>query len=918
MQDRLYFDSHFGPAHRTAQLILTPKNYDWFNVTMGQGETYRFGPALNTSFLLEAMALQGEVEKLTATFEGQSVGLKDVCVKPKAPQADDCLIHSALNYWQNDPDRLQENIAQGVEHFAQHLVSCVKTPMQMVPESCLGSFGGPVAPYTSLGGFLKEGEVSLQEATYTEATALIVTLFLEAASNESALGAVLEWEKTFLTFLQERSGDEAVSLNMDVAFTAERGAEDEHVRASEADLPVFLGACLAVAAYAALGLGGVSAQCKRLFIDSKLGLALGAAVAMLASAAASVACVSYLGVATTAFVVQLPKASHDRKPPKKRHNPECHPEAHPGRAFPDRCSQTNPPLRHPPPAGRSWGVGFITSFGHHVAFALVLGFLLQMTCFVALLALDARRIESHTWDLCCIIQGEASAGRRESNVCYVIFHQLIGPFIFKDLIRVVVLLLFTGAFFASVSFTNRLEIGMERNVSVPEDSFLHKFYKQQDNFLAVGPPVYFTMTEGYNFTDFDEQNLVCQFSGCRDDSMLQVIYASSMKPEMTYLATEATSWISPYFAWLRDFTGSGFAIGACCRLDADGNFINTSDAISMEAVATCLQPDDFISSRPRPSLFMRHLGDFLSDNPHDSMCPVAGHVSFGDSVEILEDRAGYPYVGANYFVAYSARLGSSWDRTCALSYAQKLGENLTWFLQENSKFTKDVQVFPYSSFYVYYEQYLTMWTDTGVSLGVSVASVFGVMLLLTFDLTSSAVVLLTIAMIVVDMMGMMFWWGISLNAVSLVNLVMTVGVSVELCCHISYSCVTSRQFTKLTRAQEALATVGSSVFSGITLAMACGIAVLGYAQSQLFKMICLPMFTGMLVIGASHGLIFLPVLLSLCGPKMNRVLANEKQMTKHKGKSKNNKNEGMATEDKGVTEAEGREEDLENAAEDGK
>ncbi|XP_063588183.1 NPC intracellular cholesterol transporter 1-like [Penaeus indicus] len=541
-----------------------------------------------------------------------------------------------------------------------------------------------------------------------------------------------------------------------------------------------------------------------------------------------------------------------------------------------------------------------------------------MTCFVALLALDARRIESNTWDLCCIIQGEASAGREESSVCYVIFDQLIAPFIFKDLIRVVVLLLFAGVFFASVSFTNRLEIGMERNASVTEDSFLHKFFKQQDSFLAVGPPVFFTMTEGFNFTDFDEQNLVCQFSGCRDDSMLQVIYASSMKPEMTYLATKATSWISTYFAWLRDFTGEGFVIAACCRLDSDGNFIDTSDAFSMEAAATCLQPDDFTSSRPRPALFMRHLGDFLSDNPHGTMCPAAGHVSFGDAVEILEDHAGYPYVGATSFMAYSARLGSSWDRVSALSYAQKLGENFTRFLQENSKFTKDVRVFPHSSFYVYYEQYLTMWADTGVSLGVSVASVFGVMLLLTFDLASSLIVLVTIAMIVVDMMGMMFWWGISLNAVSLVNLVMTAGVSVELCCHISYSFVTSRQFTKLTRAQEALATVGSSVFSGITLTMACGIAVLGYAQSQLFRMICLPMFSGMLVIGASHGLIFLPVLLSLCGPKMNRVLANEKQMTKHKEKSKKDKREEKATEDRVVTiKTEGKDEIPENAGKDG-
>lgn len=77
-----------------------------------------------------------------------------------------------------------------------------------------------------------------------------------------------------------------------------------------------------------------------------------------------------------------------------------------------------------------------------------------------------------------------------------------------------------------------------------------------------------------------------------------------------------------------------------------------------------------------------------------------------------------------------------------------------------------------SIFYVYYEQYLTMWADTGISLAISLASVFAVTLLFTFDLTSSFIILVTISMIIADIMGLMYWWNISLNAVSLVNLVM--------------------------------------------------------------------------------------------------------------------------------------------------
>jgi len=45
-------------------------------------------------------------------------------------------------------------------------------------------------------------------------------------------------------------------------------------------------------------------------------------------------------------------------------------------------------------------------------------------------------------------------------------------------------------------------------------------------------------------------------------------------------------------------------------------------------------------------------------------------------------------------------------------------------------------------------------------------------LLMGLDIFSSVVVVITITMIVVNIGGLMYWWNITLNAVSLVNLVM--------------------------------------------------------------------------------------------------------------------------------------------------
>lgn len=78
----------------------------------------------------------------------------------------------------------------------------------------------------------------------------------------------------------------------------------------------------------------------------------------------------------------------------------------------------------------------------------------------------------------------------------------------------------------------------------------------------------------------------------------------------------------------------------------------------------------------------------------------------------------------------------------------------------------------FSIFYVYYEQYLTIWKDASFSLGISLATIFTVSFILTgFDFIAALIILLLVTLIVINMGGMMWLFNISLNAISLVNLV---------------------------------------------------------------------------------------------------------------------------------------------------
>jgi hypothetical protein len=127
-----------------------------------------------------------------------------------------------------------------------------------------------------------------------------------------------------------------------------------------------------------------------------------------------------------------------------------------------------------------------------------------------------------------------------------------------------------------------------------------------------------------------------------------------------------------------------------------------------------------------------------------------------------------------------------------------------------------------------------------------------------------------IAIIIIDMVGIMFLWDIELNAISLVNLVIAIGISVEFSAHIARAFATSNSKSKKKRAADALCSMGPPVFSGV-LQSIVGISVLAFAHSQLFQVFYFRMYFSILILGLTHGLIFLPVLLSYIGSNCKSV-----------------------------------------------
>ena len=94
-----------------------------------------------------------------------------------------------------------------------------------------------------------------------------------------------------------------------------------------------------------------------------------------------------------------------------------------------------------------------------------------------------------------------------------------------------------------------------------------------------------------------------------------------------------------------------------------------------------------------------------------------------------------------------------------MKWARKLSTEIEEMINVNVTNEADkVKVFPYSIFYVFYEQYLTIWEDTLTQLGISLLAVFVVTyFMLGLDIVSAVISLIVIVMILINLGGMMYW-----------------------------------------------------------------------------------------------------------------------------------------------------------------
>ena len=108
-------------------------------------------------------------------------------------------------------------------------------------------------------------------------------------------------------------------------------------------------------------------------------------------------------------------------------------------------------------------------------------------------------------------------------------------------------------------------------------------------------------------------------------------------------------------------------------------------------------------------------------------------------------------------------------------------------------------------------------------------------------------------------------WGLDLNTISAVNLIMAIGLLVDYSLHFIHCFgLKPNELGRKERALQALKDIGPAVFLGLCTTF-LGVLPLAFASSGVFR-VFFQIFVGIVLVGGFHGFFLVPVLLSLIGP----------------------------------------------------
>jgi Niemann-Pick C1 protein len=506
----------------------------------------------------------------------------------------------------------------------------------------------------------------------------------------------------------------------------------------------------------------------------------------------------------------------------------------------------------------------VRNFAAYAAGAVFINAVLQVTMFVSVLALNQRRVEDGRLDCVPCVKvrsgqahhmpngygGAPFSGADEEGIITRFIRKHYAPAILDKKTKVGILTVFFGFFAAGIALLPEVQLGLDQRIAIPSDSYLIDYFNDLDAYFGSGAPVYFVVKDSNITARPHQQELCARFTTCHTFSLANILEQERKRPEYSYIGEGTASWIDDFFQWLDPESNE-----ECCKDGSKACFADRNPPWNRT-----------LYGMPEGQEFVDYAARWLN-SPTDEDCPFGGKAPYADAVVVDAKSLTVP---ASHFRSAHTPLNSQADFINAYAAARRIAKDI-------SDHNDGIEVFPYSKFYIFFDQYATIARLATALVGAALAFILVISSILLGSVATGLVVTVTVIMIVVDIVGTMSLVGVSLNAVSLVNIVICVGIGVEFCAHIARAftvpspSILERAHSKFrgkdARAWAALVNVGGSVFSGITITKLLGVFVLAFTRSKIFEIYYFRVWLSLVLWAALHALVFLPVALSIFGGK---------------------------------------------------
>ncbi|KAJ8270856.1 hypothetical protein GJAV_G00120050 [Gymnothorax javanicus] len=439
------------------------------------------------------------------------------------------------------------------------------------------------------------------------------------------------------------------------------------------------------------------------------------------------------------------------------------------------------------------------------------------------------------------------------------------PLLLKPETKAVVLVLFVALLGLSLYGTTMVHDGLYLTDIVPRDTKEYDFISAQFQYFSFYN-MYLVTMDGFDYGK--NQRELLQLHNAFNSVKYVVRDGDQRLPRM---------WLHYFQDWLRGLQAAFDADWAAGRITWDSFRNGTEDgALAYKLlIQTGSKKDPFNRSQLttrrlvdaegliHPDVFYIYLTVWVSNDPLGYAASQANfyphprewiHDKYDTTGENLRIPAAEPLEFAQ-FPFYLNGLRQTSDFIEAIESVRSICEEFG---------RKGVPNYPNGYPFLFWEQYIGLRHWFLLAVSVVLACTFLVCAVLLLNPWTAGVIVFILAMMTVELFGIMGLIGIKLSAIPVVILIASVGIGVEFTVHVALGFLTAIG-NRNTRSVVALEHMFAPVMDG-AISTLLGVLMLAGSEFDFIMRYFFAVLAILTLLGVLNGLVLLPVLLSIMGP----------------------------------------------------